>query len=124
MPTEVRVLMYSDQEVVAAVASFYRKAGRPLSVGTIRRFEIREADGVSVEFSVEAADGEVVDHAISDGDLLEALVADTIRRHIPLPNGAERRLYVIERHVTLVARKRPSRAAQGRTRLRDEAGVA
>ena len=117
MPTEMRVLMYTDHEVVGSLAAFYRRAGRPLTVGTIRNYTIRETDnGVGVDLAVETIDGEVVEHAIAENDLAAALIMDAIKRKIPLPAEADKRLYVIENHVTLIVHKRRTRSDPTRIR--------
>ena len=116
MPIEMRVLMYTDQEVVGALAAYYRKAGRPLTVGTIKTYRIIEQEGVAVDLSVETIDGDIVDHEVPEEDLAAALIMDTIKRKIPLPAEADKKLYVIENHVTLIVHKRRTRSDPTRIR--------
>ena len=114
MPIEMRVMMYNDQEVVAALASFYRKSGRPLTVGQIARYVINEGEGVSVSLAVETVDGEIVEHGISEADLAAAIIMQAITAKIPLPAEADKRILVIENQVTLVIHKRRNKMDAGR----------
>ena len=106
MPIEMRVMMYNDQEVVAALAAFYRKSGRPLTVGQISRYVIHEGDAVSVTLAVETIDGDIVEHEITEADLAAAIIMHAIGAKIPLPAEADKRIMVVENQVTLVIHKR------------------
>jgi len=106
MPIELRVMMYNSQEVVSALATFYRRSGRPLTVGQISHYVIHENPAVSVSFAVETIDGEIVDHEISESDLAAAIIMQAIAAKIPLPAEAEKRILVLENQVTLVIHTR------------------
>lgn len=114
MPIEMRVMMYNDQEVVAALASYYRKSGRPLTVGQIARYVIHEGQSVSVTLAVETIDGEIVEHEISEADLAAAIIMQAIGAKIPLPAEADKRILVLENQVTLVIHKRRNKMDSGR----------
>src|ERR1700759_4655031 len=106
MPIEMRVMMYNDQEVVAALASFYRKSGRPLTVGQISGHVIHGDPAGAVSLAVETIDGEIVEHEISEADLAAAVIMQAISTKIPLPAEAEKRILVVENQDTLVIPKR------------------
>ena len=106
MPIEMRVMMYNDQEIVTALAAFYRKSGRPLTVGQIARYEIHEGDAVSVTLAVETIDGDIVEHEVTEADLAAAVIMHAIATKIPLPAEADKRILVLENQVTLVIHKR------------------
>ena len=114
MPIEMRVMMYNDQEIVAALAAFYRKSGRPLTVGQIARYDIHDAGAVSVTLAVETIDGEIVEHEITEADLAAAVIMNAIATKIPLPAEADKRILVIENQVTLVIHNRRSKSDSGR----------
>jgi hypothetical protein len=114
MPIEMRVMMYNDQEVVAALASYYRKSGRPLTVGQIARYVIHEGQSVSVTLAVETIDGEIVEHEISEADLAAAIIMQAIGAKIPLPAEADKRILVVENQVTLVIHKRRNKMDSSR----------
>ena len=40
MPIEIRVMMYTDQEVVAALSGYFRRAGRPLTHPVLPRYRV------------------------------------------------------------------------------------
>jgi hypothetical protein len=106
MPIEIRVIMYTDQEVVAALSGYFRRAGKPLTVGTVQSFKVEDGAVMSVEMSVETADGEIVHHHVVDTDLAAALLMDAISRKVPLPTEANKRLYMIADHLSLVIDQR------------------
>jgi hypothetical protein len=106
MPIEIRVIMYTDQEVVTALSGYFRRAGRPLTVGTVKNLKIEDEAAISVDLTVETADGEVVTHKIPDTDLSAALLMDATSRKVPLPGDAEKRLYLVAGHLSLVIDQR------------------
>lgn len=114
MPIEMRVMMYNDQEVVSALASFYRKLGRPLTVGQIARYIIHEGEKISVTLAVETIDGEIVEHEVSEADLAAAVIMQAIGAKIPLPAEADKRIVVVENQITLVIHKRRNKVDAGR----------
>ena len=116
MPIEIRVMMYTDQEVVAALSAYFRRAGRPLTVGTIQNFRVEDEAVISVDLTVETVDGEIVTHKVAETDVAAALLMDAIARKVPLPADSNKRLYMIADHISLVI-------DQGRLRT-DTAGKA
>src|ERR1700744_5669805 len=106
MPIEIRVMMYTDQEVVAALSAYFRRAGRPLTVGTIQNFRVEDEEVISVDLTVETVDGEVVTHKVAETDLAAALLMDAISRKVPLPAESNKRLYMIADHISLVIDQR------------------
>lgn len=114
MPIEMRVMMYNDQEVVAALASFYRKLGRPLTVGQIARYVIHDGEKISVTLAVETIDGDIVEHEVSEADLAAAIIMQAIGAKIPLPAEAEKRIVVVEDQITLVIHKRRNKVDASR----------
>ena len=118
MPIEIRVMMYTDQEVVAALSAYFRRAGRPLTVGTIQNFRVEDEEVISVDLTVETVDGEVVTHKVAETDLAAALLMDAISRKVPLPAESNKRLYMIADHISLVIdqRRAPGDATQVRRR--------
>jgi hypothetical protein len=114
MPIEMRVMMYNDQEIVAALASFYRKLGRPLTVGQIARYVVNDGEKVSVMLAVETIDGDIVEHEVSEADLAAAVIMQAITAKIPLPAEADKRITVIEGQITLVIHKRRSKSDASR----------
>lgn len=114
MPIEMRVMMYNDQEVVAALASFYRKLGRPLTVGQIARYIIHDGEKISVTLAVETIDGEIVEHEVTEADLAAAIIMQAIGAKIPLPAEADKRIVVVEDQITLVIHKRRNKVDASR----------
>ena len=118
MPIEIRVMMYTDQEVVAALSAYFRRAGRPLTIGTIQSFRVEDEAVMSVDLSVETVDGEIVYHKVAETDLAAALLMDAITRKVPLPAESNKRLYLIADHISLVIDQgRVSEEAARATRL-------
>jgi|GEM_PF-5353614 hypothetical protein len=106
MPIEIRVMMYTDQEVVTALSGYFRRAGKALTVGTIQSFEVEDDAVLSVELTVETVDGEIVCHKVAETDLAAALLMDAIARKVPLPADSNKRLYIVADHVSLVIDQR------------------
>ena len=114
MPVEMRVMMFNDQEIVAALATYYRKLGRPLTVGQIARYDVHDGEKVSVTLAVETIDGDIVEHEVSEADLAAAVIMQAINAKIPLPAEADKRIVVIEGQITLVIHKRRSKSDASR----------
>jgi predicted transcriptional regulator len=110
MPIEIRVMMYTDQEVVAALSAYFRRAGRPLTVGTIQNFRVEDEEVISVDLTVETVDGEIVTHKVAETDLAAALLMDAISRKVPLPAESNKRLYMVADHISLVIDQRRASA--------------
>ena len=113
MPIDIRVMMYTDQEVVAALSAYFRRAGKPLTVGTIKSFIVEDEPAMSVDLSVETVDGEIVRHNVDETDLAAALLMDAVTRKVPLSAESNKRLYLIEDHVSLVIDQRHLAAEAG-----------
>lgn len=126
MPIEIRVMMYTDQEVVAALSAYFRRAGRPLTVGTVQNFRVEDDEVISVDLTVETVDGEVVTHKVAETDLAAALLMDAISRKVPLPAESNKRLYMIADHISLVIdqRRAATDATQVARQARRRGGVA
>jgi len=125
MPIEIRVMMYTDQEVVAALSAYFRRAGRPLTVGTIQNFRVEDEEIISVDLTVETVDGEVVTHKVAETDLAAALLMDAISRKVPLPAESNKRLYMIADHISLVIdqRRAPADGTQVTRQARRRSGT-
>jgi hypothetical protein len=111
MPIDMRVILYPDHEVVAALAAHFRKIGKPLAIGTIARYRIEPGDKVAVDLGVETVDGQIVDYKISEDDLYPALLMAAAKEKVPLPPEADKKLHVVDSYVTLIVRTRGGRQA-------------
>jgi hypothetical protein len=124
MPIEIRVIMYTDQEVVAALSGYFRRAGKPLTVGTVQNFKVDDGAVMSVDLTVETMEGEIVHHKVAETDLAAALLMDAISRKVPLPTESNKRLYMIADRLALVIDQRQVSGDAGRaTRLARRRGI-
>lgn len=108
MPTEVRHVLFKTAEVVAAMQSYYRRLGRPLSSGLIADC-ITEGDGIGspvlirLQIHADGGNGRPFEITIDSITLVAALIMHCKDNCVPLPARARKSLQRMGEHVCLVA---------------------
>ena len=88
MPSEIRHLVFSTTEVVAAIREYRRHVGRPLPTGTLRRFEMHPGKGgVRASFDI-VPDNTIPAQGweVGSAEITDALILYCDAHHIPLPS--------------------------------------
>lgn len=95
---ELRCIVFSDRELLTAVIDRRKRLREPLPEGEISkvRFEIEAGIRTFIEFT------DAEDLLVEEEEVQAALVAFCMAHGIPLPADAEKTLYVIRGHATLM----------------------
>ena len=106
---ELRCLVFADRELVSAVLDRRRRLREPMPEGDVTRvrFEMDKGIRTLVEFN-----GGPTEVTLEEEEVQAALIAHCMARGIPLPADAEKTLYVIRGHATLMITmnfKKPAR---------------
>ena len=87
MPSEIRHLVFSTTEVVAAIREYRRHVGRPLPTGTLRRFEMHPGKGgVRASFDI-VPDNTIPAQGweVGSAEITDALILYCGAHNVPLP---------------------------------------
>ena len=87
VPSEIRHIVFSTAEVVAAIREYRRHVSRPLPAGTLRRFEMHPGKG-GVRASFEIAPDNATPAQgweVGGGEITDALILYCGAHNVPLP---------------------------------------
>ena len=107
---ELRCLVFSEQEVVAAVVERRKRLHESLGDGPIQRISYKSDNGVSVTLHGVNAKGEETAVVINDTEISAALVNFCMSRKIPMPVDSDKYLQVINEGLTLMITMRFNKA--------------
>lgn len=95
---ELRCIVFSDRELVSAVVDRRKKLREPIPDGEVTkvRFDVEGGIHTFLEF------GGSEELSLDEEEVQTALIAHCMGRGIPLPADAEKTLYVIRGHATLM----------------------
>lgn len=96
MPSEIRHLIFSDEEVIVALGRFHRRMREKLPAGNIVKLVIRKTPSVAAELDIATdggADRQIV--RIEGERLAAALILHCSSERIPLPATAHKVLRVL-----------------------------
>ncbi len=111
MPSEVRHLIFSSNETLAAVRELRRRRGQPLASGNVRVAEIIADPEIGYRLIIAPnGGGPEREYLINTTELGAALVFFCISRGIPLPASAPKSLRISGGVPVLVINKSASRA--------------
>ncbi|MFM2043252.1 MAG: hypothetical protein RLY86_1828 [Pseudomonadota bacterium] len=96
---ELRCIVFTDREVVAAITDRRRRINEPLPPGGFQSVALSGENG-DVSLSLASAEGTVT--AIGEQELQAALVAYCMAKNIPLPVDAEKIVHLIKGRCTLM----------------------
>lgn len=118
MPTELRKLVFSKQELEAAIIAHNRSAAEKLPSGPVTKCEVQKPDDV-IKVALEVTDqrtGETHKIDLNSAYLAAALLRFCIEKKIPLPRDSSKSLQVVGDSLALnvtknlVERKLPPKA--------------
>jgi hypothetical protein len=115
MPTEIRHIIFSNDEVVRAAIEYHKRTGSPLPPGTVIKiaFEREPVVRCAVHMGLDS-DGSRQVHWIEETTLAAALIFFCINNRIPLPTKAGKNLQMVGDHVALIISKSPGDRTSGR----------
>lgn len=107
---ELRCLVFSEQEVVAAIAERRKRLHETLGDGPIQKVSYQNENGVTVTFHGVNAKGEEQSTVIGETEISAALVNFCMSRKIPMPVDSDKYLQVINDGLTLMITMRFNKA--------------
>ncbi len=103
MPTEIRRIIYSRDELAAAITNYENGASRALPTGRIVYCRIRNQAELGVEVKMIPNGGSDIKTVQLEANLLGSiLIDDCARRKIPIPRNASKSLEVIGEAIAIM----------------------
>ena len=119
MPSEVRYLVFSIKELVAAIRDYRRRRSQPLVAGSVIRCNVSTDPEVSAGIDVRSdADGKVYSVTLRTEELAAALIMYCINHRIPMPAAANKSLQMFGDSIGLVIQLSPAEQSPGPAPLR------
>jgi hypothetical protein len=115
MPTEIRHILFSNDEVIRAVVEYHRRAGAPLPSGSVIRLEVLP-EPVRCTLHLGLDGGARQAHWVDNQTLAACLIFFCINQRIPLPTKASKQLQMMNDKITLVVHKN-AQTDRGGTRV-------
>jgi hypothetical protein len=101
MPSETRQIIFTNDEVVAAIQQLYLRSHQSFPPGRVWDIAISEENGCRVECDV-IDNNRVRERVTVSGEkLAAALILFCITRKVPIPVAAQKTLGVINNHLAL-----------------------
>jgi hypothetical protein len=109
MPSEIRHLVFSEEEALVALREYCRKSGKPLSDHALLHLKIVGQTPPFAMLATDASKGQpATNQRISTEDLLSALILYCHGNRIPLPVRGNKTLSVLnDRLAVVVSLPRP-----------------
>ncbi len=103
MPTELRHIVFTPNEVLRSITQYRHRRREPLPAGTISNLKIEEKPDVHVVLSITGDTSKTPEELVFQGaELAAALVMFCIERKIPLPAArAKKTLRVFDKQLGL-----------------------
>jgi hypothetical protein len=102
MPAEIRHLIFSEDEVVAALRGYYRRSTTPLPDRAALRLNIVGEDPPSVTLTSRGCTADII--GISSEDLLSALILYCHGDRVPLPVRGSKEITVVKDRLAIVVK--------------------
>ncbi|QJE74816.1 hypothetical protein HHL28_07280 [Aerophototrophica crusticola] len=96
---ELRCIVFSDNELLAAILDRRRKLKEPMPEGEITGLNTEMGDGLKVNLEL---DGGKRTLALAEHEVQGALLAYCMAKNVPLPVEADKMVYLIRGKVTLM----------------------
>ncbi|MFM2042041.1 MAG: hypothetical protein RLY86_617 [Pseudomonadota bacterium] len=115
MPTEIRHIIFTQEEVVRGAVDYHRRSGSPLPTGSIIKMVVEKEPAlrIALHIALDADDSRAViwiEHQV----LAAALIFFCIQNRIPLPTKAAKELTLMGEKIALVVTKSPVQDGRGR----------
>ena len=110
MPTEIRHIIFTNDEVVRAAIEYHKRTGSPLPPGTVIKVAFEKDPGVRCGLHMGLdSDGSRQLFWIEETILAAALIFYCINNRIPLPTKAAKNLHMVGEQVALMVTKTADR---------------
>jgi len=101
MPSETRQIIFSHDEVVAAIQQLYQRSHQVFPKGRIWDIAISEENGCQVDCDIVDSHNVRDRVTVAGAKLAAALILFCITRKVPLPANAQKALSVVNNHLAL-----------------------
>lgn len=103
MPFEKREIIFSNDEVLAAIRQFYARSNQSFPAGTINNISVTRANDAEYQFAFDVTSGHNYRERLAIGGekLGAALLLYCISRHIPIPAAAQKRMALADGQLAL-----------------------
>jgi hypothetical protein len=103
MISEVRYLLFDEQDLLRAMIEYRKSRNQPLPTGTISEFKIQRAQPVTCILSVdEDQAGKKTDIIFTNDVIRAALISYCLYKKVPLPARAEKNLQVFGKRIGML----------------------
>lgn len=101
MPSETRQIIFSNDEVVAAIQQLYLRFHQAFPKGSIWDVTISEDHGCQVDCDIMDSNNFRERVTVNGEKLAAALILFCITRKVPLPAAAPKTLSIVNKHLAL-----------------------
>lgn len=102
MPSEIRLIVFSDEELRDAITAFDAASNKPMLRGRVTACHVRKNPQVYAVVEVETAGGDEIDSVdITGAYLAAALISFCKTARVPLPRHASKELDVLADRLVL-----------------------
>lgn len=98
---ELRTIIFTKAEAIAAIIAYKRRQKAMLPQGTIKSLDISEGEITPGILTVESDHGERQIVALSQSDIAAALVLECLERKVPLPRQARKFVCAVDGQMIL-----------------------
>lgn len=114
MPSEIRHIIFLQEEVIRAIIDYHRRSGNALPSGTIIKLSYEKEPTLrcALHIGVDADDSRQVVW-IEEQILAASLIFFCIQNKIPLPTKASKTLQIINDQIALKVTRTPQDARSG-----------
>ncbi len=103
MISEVRYLLFQDQDVLKALIEYRRSRNQPLPIGFVDAFKIQRKQPMTCTLSIhEDGAGKKADIIFTNDVMRAALISYCMHKKVPLPARAEKKLCLFGERVGLL----------------------
>lgn len=101
LPQELRLLMFSDEELAQAVVLYLRRQGLSLAQGRVTILSKSGHPRVQLTYAIGIGEGSEV-HELGGEALAGALVLYCVERAIPMRRDAQKILHLMDGHIVFI----------------------
>ena len=102
MITEIRHILFQDEDLLRATVEYRKKRNQPLPAGSIVEFKIERDHPMSCTVKIYSEkDGDTIDVLFDQEEMRSALVAYCMYKRIPMPAGVKKDLQMFGDRVGL-----------------------
>ena len=101
MPSETRQIIFSSEEIVAAIQQLYVRSHQAFPRGRVWDVTVSEENGCQVDCDIIDTNNMRDRVTVAGAKLAAALILFCITRKVPIPAAAKKSLAVINNHLAL-----------------------